>query len=953
MKTSVYRALFLSLILLSLAPLAAKKPLDHDAFDSWCKLKNYAVSRDGVWAAFATLPLNGDDTLYLRNLKSGKEITVPRGYNPVFSADGKWAVALVKPLFADARQARIDGKKDLKAPQDSLAVVNLLKGSVEMIPNVKSFATGEKGGDWMAYVSVDTIHTSASDLAAKDAGKPLVIRRFDGKVQKVVKWVNDFCFSKNGAKLALTVRKPDNDSVFTNGVGVMALPDTAFYLVDRDKAFYGRPVFDETGTQLAYTTGNDSVKSGTKKLQLFRLSTADLMREPEMYNVEFLPSKGRNLRKPGPSAPGRERLLREWEERMQASADDGLYINQYAVPEFSYDGRRLVIGVAPYVAPDDTTIVDFERADLDIWRWDAPYTPPQSAKLLKQMRENQYPVVIDIATGNWVLTTDRLSAVVSAPNRWDGDWALVQDPTDNLVEQQWNYIAPEALTLVNVISGERRYLGKAQTENSLLSPADRYVVWYKARNYYAYNIATGDTVCLSREIPFPLWDEEDDRPLEKQPYGIMGWADGDEWVFVYDRFDVWGVDPSGRRSPFCLTAGEGRKSGRRFRLVSTDPDRRWLSPGSLLLFSVFDLASKEQGLATARFETRPSAPVVRLLEGASFTQILKAKEADSFTWQRASFDIAPDIWGVTSLNFSKALQLTAANPQMKDYSWGTPQLFKWYAYDGKPAEGILYLPEDFSPDKSYPMLTVFYEIGSNNLYTHYPMEPSWSWVNYPFYVSRGYVVFVPDIHYTAGVPGESAYNYVCSGVEAVCDMYPNIDRSRLGIDGQSWGGYQVAYLITRTDMFACAGSGAPVANMTSAFGGIRWETGSSRQAQYEQGQSRIGRNLWDAPELYMANSPVFHADRVHTPLLIMHNDADGAVPWYQGIELFMALRRLRQPVWMLQYNGEAHNIKDKKNRRDITVRLQQFFDHYLMDAPMPRWMSEGIDPLRKGQDMGY
>ena len=301
----------------------------------------------------------------------------------------------------------------------------------------------------------------------------------------------------------------------------------------------------------------------------------------------------------------------------------------------------------------------------------------------------------------------------------------------------------------------------------------------------------------------------------------------------------------------------------------------------------------------------------------------------------------------------KAVKVTDTNPQMAEYNWGTAQLFKWYTYDGTPAEGVLYLPEDFSPDKEYPMISYFYETYTEDLYTHYDMEPSWSWINFPFYVSRGYVVFVPDIKYTAGVPGECAYNFVCSGVEELCKKYPNIDKSRVGIDGQSWGGYQTAYLVTRTDMFACAGSGAPVSNMTSAFGGIRWGTGDSRQAQYEVGQSRIGRNLWDAKELYLANSPVLYADRVETPLLIMSNDEDGAVPWYQGIEMFMALRRLGKPVWMLQYNGEAHNLKERRNRKDITRRLQQFFDHYLKGEPMPEWMKNGIPAIRKGQEYGF
>ena len=248
------------------------------------------------------------------------------------------------------------------------------------------------------------------------------------------------------------------------------------------------------------------------------------------------------------------------------------------------------------------------------------------------------------------------------------------------------------------------------------------------------------------------------------------------------------------------------------------------------------------------------------------------------SWVLANFSTSPNVYYTRDLNKKSRQRVTDSNPQMGDYKWGTAQLFRWYAYDGSPSEGVLYLPEDFTPEKEYPMIAYFYETYTEDLYRHYDMEPSWSWINFPFYVSRDYVIFVPDIHYTAGVPGECAWNYVCSGVEEVCRQFPNISKDRIGIDGQSWGGYQTAYLVTRTNMFACAGSGAPVSNMTSAFGGIRWESGSSRQAQYEVGQSRIGRNLWEAPALYLANSPVFYADRVNTPLLIMHNDADGAVP---------------------------------------------------------------------------
>jgi len=92
---------------------------------------------------------------------------------------------------------------------------------------------------------------------------------------------------------------------------------------------------------------------------------------------------------------------------------------------------------------------------------------------------------------------------------------------------------------------------------------------------------------------------------------------------------------------------------------------------------------------------------------------------------------------------------------------------------------------------------------------------------------------------------------------------------------------------------------------------------------------------------------------VRTPLLMMHNDADGAVPWYQGIEFFVALKRLNQPVWMLNYNGEAHNLRERVNRKDLSRRMQQFFDHYLMDAPAPVWMQYGIPAVEKGVNQGF
>jgi dipeptidyl aminopeptidase/acylaminoacyl peptidase len=297
------------------------------------------------------------------------------------------------------------------------------------------------------------------------------------------------------------------------------------------------------------------------------------------------------------------------------------------------------------------------------------------------------------------------------------------------------------------------------------------------------------------------------------------------------------------------------------------------------------------------------------------------------------------------------IQLSHLNPQQSQYLWGSSELFKWKAYTGKETEGILYKPENFDAKKKYPMIIYYYERNNNTLLLYQPPTPTASRLNIPFFVSRGYIVFVPDIWYRTGHPGRSAYDYVVSGARALIRQ-GFIDSTKIGLQGQSWGGYQTAYLITQTNLFAAAWAGAPVVNMFSAYGGIRWESGLNRQMQYEKAQSRIGATIWERPDLYIENSPLFHLQKVKTPLVIMSNDADGAVPWYQGIEFFTAMRRLNKPIWLLQYNGEAHNLVERRNRKDIQIREQQFFDWLLKGEKPPVWITDGVPATLKGIDWG-
>jgi len=513
----------------------------------------------------------------------------------------------------------------------------------------------------------------------------------------------------------------------------------------------------------------------------------------------------------------------------------------------------------------------------------------------------------------------------------------------------WDAYWYKDVYLVNRQTGEWQLILKKRDSRVLLSPDQQFVFWYNMQDssWNSYSIKEGKSVILTGNSKEAFYNVLNDIPRAADPYGFAGWTKQGKAV-VYGRYDLWLLDASGKQKPENLTSSFGKMHNLTFRYQKLDREARYL-PEEMLL-TAFNDKNKQAGFYKLN---RGSGLLQKLvLEDYMYGSVKKAEKADVFCWTKQSYTDYPDLY-VSDLSFSHPTKVTTANPQQKNYLWGTVELVSWISFDGDPLQGLLYKPENFDTTKKYPMMVYFYERYSNSLHRHYVPKPIRSVINFTYYVSNGYMIFIPDIKYKTGYPGPSAFNCIISGTQAICNRYPYIDRSKLGIQGQSWGGYQTAYLVTQTDMFAAAEAGAPVSNMTSAYGGIRWGSGMSRAFQYEQTQSRIGGDLWDKLPLYMLNSPLFFAPRVNTPLLIMHNDHDGAVPWYQGIEYFNALRRLRKPVWMLVYNGAPHNLKRRADEKDLTCRMQQFFDHYLKGAPEPVWMRSGIPAIKKGKTFGF
>ncbi|HPD87282.1 MAG TPA: prolyl oligopeptidase family serine peptidase, partial [Proteiniphilum sp.] len=534
----------------------------------------------------------------------------------------------------------------------------------------------------------------------------------------------------------------------------------------------------------------------------------------------------------------------------------------------------------------------------------------------------------------------------------NGRYALLWSDLSYQLESQWDISSRYDAWVMDLQEQRLHEVGSPVAGRPMLSPAGHYTLWWDGTElqWFVHDNREQTTRNLTGAIPVNFWNEKNDVPMEPGPYGMAAWGAEDDYLLLYDAFDIWKVDPSGKTKAVNITRGVGRSDSITFRYVNTDREKRFIEKEEELLLSAFDNKSKKKGWYTLAQKGRKPLQK-KVMEGFTFSSLIKAKEKELYLFQKSNFHTTPDLY-VTADLWKTSDKLTNINPQMEQYNWGTAELFSWTSFSGDPLQGILYKPEDFDPGKKYPMMIYFYEQHSDELYRWFTPAPSRSVINIPFFVSRGYLVFTPDIRYSVGQPGMDAYNAVVSGAEALAKN-DWVDAKRMAIQGQSWGGYQVAYLVTKTNLFRAAGAGAPVSNMTSAYGGVRWSSGRSRQFQYEQTQSRIGVPMLDSLDLYIDNSPLFFADKVETPLLMMHNDKDGAVPWYQGIEYFMMLRRLGKPVWLLQYNGEDHNLTQRRNSKDLSIRLQQFFDHYLKGDPAPAWMTKGVPAIEKGKNWGY
>ena len=965
---------------LALAPLAAhaqKKVLTQADWDKWKSIQGVAISNDGKWALYSLVPQVGDGELIVRATQGTAEYKVARGYlgrpnnvpgglrprgsNPEdepagavtapgqFTADSRYALVLAYPAQAEFDRASSNRRTAATLQNRAdLAIVTLADGNVTTVPRVRSFRLPSNSGNWVAYSPEDTAAADSSGRAGgagRGAGAPadsagrggarrqygttIVLRNLGTGAEERLMDVVQYAFDDSAKVLAYTVasRQAGRDGAYARNMNTGATTTLLTGTGD-----YKGITFDRNASQVVFFSNKDEFGKPRAGYTL--------------YSAQ--------LKGTGPAVAA----------VTSADVPRGMRVADNAGVSFTKSGNAIAFGISPILADSLPTDSLTGKAVFDLWHWKDPQLQPTQRINAARDRGRSYQSLYYPATKKIVaLAVDSLPTVSLGR---DGKVVLGTSRERYNIESMWGDGATDVY-VIDGTTGVAKVVREKISGQATLSPEDRYVAFYDKGHWYTYSTASGKTVDVTGDIKTVRFDQEThDTPSIPAAWGVAGWTKGDRSMLVYDRFDLWELDPNGVKAPIMVTDSVGRRTSTTLRLMrlgagggggnrvgggggfggSAGSDTANVYDANApLFFRAINEETKTAGFYRDQLGVN-KAPEPVVMADVSWGTPLKAKNADQYLVTKGTFVEFPNLY--TGPSLTSLTKISDANPQQKDYNWGTVELVKWTSSDGFEQKGLLYKPENFDPNKKYPMISYFYEQLSNGLHNYVPPNGR-NVINPTHYASNGYLVFEPDIHYEVGYPGPSAMKSIVPGVQMLIGR-GYVDTKKMGLQGQSWGGYQALYMITQTQMFAAAMAGAPVVNMTSAYGGIRWGTGISRAGQYENGQSRIGGSLWENPMRFIENSPLFWLDKVTTPLFIMNNDADDAVPWYQGIETFVGMRRLGKEVYFIDYNNDVHNPASRANQKDIAMRMQQFFDNKLKGATAPDWMVKGIPYRDKGRD---
>ena len=943
----------------------AKRTLTIADYGRWQSIASVALTEDGAWMCYIYRLREGDATLYVKQLDGEKLYTIsigPQGAGgrgaggaagggggaaggPQFSDDSKWIAYFVNPPErAGARGGAGRGATttapgargatpaapaaaQAQTPARRLELLHLASGEKTTWENVASFSFVEGS---QALI----IKRPKLDREATHNGTDMIVRRLDRGMDELFGSTGDYAVSKGGKILAFTTDAADMTG---NGVSVYHLPTGIRRTLDSGKALYDRLVWNDEGRAIAVLKGEK--KTGFVERENALLAFKGLDSEPE--RLEFRPTDFADFPKE-------------------------MVISEKGSVAWSADASKIFFGIKaqekePERRRDDAPAV----ANVDIWHWKDERL--QSVQMLRatQDRNFTFQAVCVLGAKKFVrLTDDGMRNMQLSQNE---AWGVGRD--DRAYVSDWEESRADYYR-VNTTTGERAPMFKAQGQTFGFSPDSKHFLYWKEGHVWDYVLETGETRNLTQRSPVSFINQEYDHPGIKPSHGIAGYAKDGSGVVLNHKYDVY-LQPYDGSPAINLTGGLGTREETRFRYQPLEGEAdqpsstRWEDEDDLLdaarqgpggggrggpdrtidlskpvLLTAFGQWTKKAGY----YELNGKELKKLVYEDKSFGRITKAKKADRLVFTQETFADFPNYY-LADMRFASPRRVTDANAQQAEYKWGHRILFEFKNKKGVRLQGTLAIPDEHKEGQRLPMLVNFYEKNSQNLHSYtapgYASSPQFAG-----FVSEGYLVMQPDIHFNTRTSHSDMLECVEAAVQKVIDM-GYADPKRVGLHGHSYSGQGSAYISTQSKMFAAIVAGAAASDLVSDFNQL-WKSSGTNQHRYDiYGQGRFGTNPFDDLQLYIDQSAVFHARTMNTPLLLLHGTDDGSVEWLQAVEFYNALRFNKKNVILLSYPGEAHGLRNLENQKDFLVRIQQFYDHYLKDKPAPEWMTRGVPFIKK------
>ncbi len=925
---------------------SAPRPMELADILAWKSASGSALSNDGRWFAYRLSPLDGDSEVNVRETQGKRRHHFAVGDtrstpgSMAFSEDSKWLAFSVAPTKKEAAQL----KRQRRPLQSKLVILNLNEGTETRIDKIQRFAfAGERAG-WIALkkygadgpggepapAAAPAAAASGSAADERPKGADLVLHELGTGTELNIGNVNEFAFDKSGKFLAVTVDAADK---LGNAVVLYNLETGAVQPLDSSKASYERLAWTEKGDGLAVLKGTEDKRYKDK---IYAVVAFTGFGQAKPVKVVFDPAADKTFPEGMSISPNRTPA---WTEDLSALTFGIRTLKKADAKPDAKPGAPEAAPAAPPAAADATP--DDEKPDVVIWNYQDPRL--QSEQQVQEQADKNFSFlsIYRVDDKKFIRLADESVRSVSAAPK--GKYAIGSDIRAYELEGNLDGRDYQDVYAINMRTGERKLaLKKARWVNQPSTDGTRFL-YYEDGNYFVYDMDTNQSANITKTVPTSFVNVDDDHNVVKPPQPALGWTKDGDAVILSDGWDLWKVPAAGGQA-VNLTVN-GRKDGIRYRrLLRLDPDEKGWDLSVPRYVDMFGEYTKKGGFA--RIEPGKAGAQPLLFEEATFG-VTKAKKADVYLYTKST-PAAPADSYLTDASLKGGTKLTDLDEQVKAFTWSSgAQIVDYTVTLGKGGptrklQASLFLPANYVKGKSYPTLVYIYEKLSQG---HYGFAtPSANGFNKSVYTSNGYAVLMPDITYRLNDPGMSAVWCLTAAVKAAVATGV-VDPKHIGLQGHSWGGYQTAFTVTQTDLFAAAVAGAPLTDMVSMYSLIYKNSGGANQAIFESSQGRFLGGYWDNWEAYVRNSPVNFARNVKTPLVILHNDKDGAVDFTQGVEYFNTLRRLGKPVVMLEYPGENHGLAKPPNQQDYTVRMKEFFDHFLMGKPAPDWWTKGVPRL--------